>query len=71
MALGLPEWIAYGQAGESGEIAVQRPELTYTVLDRKSRDVRIVNQVSGGASSLDRAPEMAPMFGPFAEEHER
>jgi hypothetical protein len=70
MALGLPERITHGQTGEAGEIPVERPELTHSVLGRKSRDMRIVDEVSDGASGFDRPPEMAPMFRAFSEEHQ-
>jgi len=68
--LGLPERTAHGQTGEAGEIAVERPKLTHSVLDRKSRDMRVVDQISDGASGFDRPPKMAPMFRAFAEEHQ-
>lgn len=70
MALSLSKRVAHRQTGKTGEVAVERQELAHAVLDRKSRDVRVVNEVSGGLSRLDRPPQVRPMLRALAEQHE-
>jgi hypothetical protein len=70
MASSLSKRVAHRQTGKTGEVAVERQELAYAVLDRKSGDVRVVNEVSDGLSRLDRPSQVRPMLRALAEQHE-
>lgn len=65
------EGVSAAQAGKAGEVAVSAQEFAHSVLERQSRDVRIVSQVSSRLPTEDGVLQVEEMHGAFTQEHQR